>query len=199
MIADPARYAQLRSAAVRLGYWHPAQPLEPARPYDLFLFGVRGPAPAASDRFDDTVGVAWCDELGHAHVEEWAATTDPGLAAVEAPSNPAGVATLCPGQLRRVWVRGLHHGLYPCLVPVPGAVMPVWRGKDREHVWLDARGIQLHHAGEASTRVGRWSEGCQVLQRAGDLLRLLALLDEQRKRGLGDVLTFTLFTSDQVR
>lgn len=198
MTSEPARYATVRAAALRLGYWHPAQHLQPARPFDLYLYGVRGNGLPTSDRFDDLVGVAWCDDLGHAHVEEWPATTDPGAAAVEKPTNPAGCATLCPGQLRRVWVRGLHHGAYPCLVPVPGAVMPVYRGKDREHVWLDARNIQLHHAGEASTRVGRWSEGCCVLQRARDLTRLLTLLEEQRRRGLGDVLTYTLFTADQL-
>lgn len=165
----------------------------PQKPFDLFLFGIRSAAPSDSNLFDDTIGVAYVNGSGVPTVERWPATTDPGRKSMADP----WCATVIPHQLRKVWTRGQHHpgtpGAYDCLVPTVGAVIPVWRGKDRSKVFFDSSGIQLHHAGASSVLVDGWSAGCQVLQHADDLTRLLWLYDEQvRRLGLRYV-SYTLF------
>lgn len=183
-------FAALRTACARKGYafW-------PAKAYDLFLFGVR--TAEKTNLFDDQVGCAYVDGTGREVVEVWPATTDPGL--------PIGVreATMVPGQHRRIWTRGVHHpntpGAYFCLVPVVGAVIPVYRGPtDRTTVYRDSVGVQMHHAGAASTKVDGWSEGCQVLQRTPDLDRVLWLYDQQVAHGHGTTVSYTLFLTSEI-
>jgi len=191
-------YATLRAAALPRGFWFPG-----LSAWDLFVYGIRSSAPPASDRFDDRIGVAYVDGRGAPQVEEWPATTDPGAAALAHASNPDGCATLIPGQYRRCWTTGEHHpgtpGAYPCLVPSPDwRAFPVWRGTDRVTIHRDGLAIQLHHAGAASVRVGSWSEGCQVLQRAQDLSRLLELVRAQDQAGLGHLVSYALFGPGQI-
>ena len=196
---NPSRFAAVLTAAERLHYWHPASRSSGARPYDLFIYGVRAPA-TSTNLFDDAIGVAYVDARGAPVVEEWPATTDPGRAALDHPTREAGTATVVPGQYRGLWARGVHHpgttGAYPCLVPV-GPSPPVWRGSDRSRVYLDAEGIQLHRAagpGRAPpARVDWYSAGCQVLRDDAALQRVLALVAEQEARGLGRTVTYTLF------
>lgn len=196
MPVDPALFASLRAAAERRGYWHPASRTGRGAAYDLFVAGVRAPA-TSSNLFDDLVLVAYTDDLGAPRVERFAATTDPGRAALDHPQHPGGTATVVPGQVRRCWAPGLHRGRYRALVHQRGVVIPVWRGSDRATVHLDAAGINLHHASGAA-RVDWYSAGCQVVQRPSSLARILELVDIQAVRGHGSTVSYTLFGPGEV-
>lgn len=181
----------VRAEASRFGYTFWPSPGPTARKFDLFVFGIRGSA-IGTNLFDDAVGVAYIDEAGLPVGELFRATTDPGRASLDHPQNVHGTATVIPGQYRRVWTDGMHHGKYRCLTQKPDAVIPVWRGTDRSREWSDAAGIQLHHAFGAS-RVDWYSAGCQVFQVEASLSRMLWLYDQQVSHGHGKDISYTLF------
>lgn len=164
--------------------------------YDLNLVGVRS-ADRVPHHFDDTIHCALRVGNGWAHYE-WPATTDPGVAHLRNPINPAGTAILQAGQHRSAFKLGTHKG-YAALVQA--APLPVYRDRDRDDVaetegdvdwgWF---GINLHRARASGTSsvVDRWSAGCQVLADSRDLELLLHLVREQERRGLGATVTYTL-------
>lgn len=181
----------IRDECERLGYaFWPS-----TKPFDLFLFGVRN-RELDTNAFDDTIGCAYISAAGVATVERFPATTDPGKRSMEHPTRPAGCATVIPRQNRKLWTKGYHRGTYECLVPVRGAVVPVWRGYDRTKVYFDADGIQLHHAGDDSKVVDGWSAGCQVVQKIADFGRIMWLYDEQVRRLGIRYVSYTLFDVD---
>lgn len=185
----PDRYQLIRSAARLHGYsfWC-------ARPYDLFLFGIRNKV--ETNLFDDVVGCAYFDDERQPVVETWKATTDPGRKSLDNPTREAGTATVALGQWRRIWTRGMHRGKYSCLVPAEGAVIPVYRGHDYSKIYTDSAGIQLHHANKAA-RVDWYSAGCLVLWDPTDLSRALALYDLQKTRLGFDRVSLTMFSVEQ--
>lgn len=182
-------FAELEAACKRSDYaWWPR------KPYDLFTFGVRAKADE-TNLFDDRVGMAFVDSRGAPCVEHWKATTDPGRKSMDHPTREAGTATVVPGQVRRCWTKGLHHGKYPCLDQKLGVVIPVWRGNNRRKVWDDAAHIQLHHAFGA-TRVDWYSAGCFVTEAEADLQRALVLYGYQVAHGHGVDVSLTLWDAE---
>ena len=172
--------------------------------WNLNLFGVR--RLARPNTFDDSIGVAYEDGVGRRLVELWEATTDPGTYWLEHPMNVNGTAVLAVGCHRSLWQLGMHGGPtgYAALVQVSACA--VWRDSDRDTVVdpeprvLDTGlfGINLHRASASgtSTTVDRWSAGCQVLRRPGDLDRVLELVRTQQLAGKGSRVTYTLFDDD---
>ena len=140
--------------------------------YDLNFFGIRSKN-RKSDSFDDLLGCAYREADGAGWtIDYWTATTDPGRYYLENPANPAGTAIMAPGQYRGAYAIGKHRGKYDCLRQVKP--VRIFRDDNRDDV-LDfdnptqgVFGLNIHasrqdaHGDAVSTKVGRWSAGCQV-------------------------------------
>ena len=116
------------------------------------------------------------------------ATTSPGTFWLNNPSRVSGTARLKPGFYKRCWVLGTHKGQYQALVQSNEALFVVQRDNDKNDLFNeqaesfnDASGINLHHAGESSTKVDKWSAGCQVIARMEDWNDLMSDILLSRK------------------
>lgn len=166
--------------------------------FHLNLFGIRSPNPK-SNSFDDTMGCAYTDK-GLWKVHYWPITTDPGTYYLEHPMNVAGTAILMPGQYH-AWKIDLHGGKYEALCQRAASVK-VWRDSNKDDV-LDHDvgseatgyfGINLHRSSTSgeSTRVNKWSAGCQVHARLDGFNEMMQLAHKQRDLLGIDVFSYTL-------
>lgn len=153
--------------------------------------------PGTLDAFDDYLLVAFRDASRVPQITVYRCTADPGKPSVEHPRRRDGTAQLIFGQHRGAFKIGKHKGAYECLVAE--RELPVLRYTTAEAFRMGAgapstsASIQIHHAGhKAPDRVGPWSEGCVVLQRAEDLEALLGLCRAQIASELGDRFTLTV-------
>jgi len=178
------------------------------RAWDLNLIGLRGLSTQA-DAYDDAIGCVYHD--GTTWRSTWhRASTDPGAPILAAPVRAAGAATLAAGQHRGSHRVGVHHGATARPALVATGSLPVWRDANRDQT-LDAviayrqgrpwptsagLGINIHSGG--GSRVGKWSEGCQVTA-AGQapIDGLIGLVNEQARRGLGSTVSYTLIDRSQ--
>ena len=137
----------------------------------------------------------------------WAATTDPGLKLLKAPSNIAGTAILVPGQYKGVYKKDLHNGKYYAVCQRLGPVQ-VYRDNNKDNK-LDMNpdsiqsgyfGINIHRASawNISEVIGGNSAGCQVFKSYKDFDVFMKLVDEAIKR-YGNKFTYTLITSNDIR
>ncbi len=138
--------------------------------HDLNLFGIRNTGSRAN-AFDDWIGLFyWYD--GVWNMFAFPGTTDPGTYYRENPMNVRGTAIMKPGQYRGVYKVGRHKG-YKALQQI--GKITVYRDNDKdaeldttgadEHSGLHAVNIHRASRHRASTRVDKWSAGCQVMQR----------------------------------
>ena len=153
------------------------------------LVGVRA-VPGIQNRFDDEFHIAWF-ENDHWQHKVYACTTDPGTYWLENPLRVEGAAVLEPGQYRDVYTFDLHQGRNETLCQ-RGGVVVVRRGAST----LDTgwHGINIHHAGEDSTAVNKWSAGCTVFRRKEDWKHAMAVC----KASGDEVFTYTLLLSTDV-
>ena len=166
---------QIESTVIRKGYKWFADSAN--KGFDVNIIGVRNNAPSIADKvtnvFDDHVTISFKDENGVKQFYCWAATTDPGKKGVQQFHNKKGVARLVPGQYRGVWKIDKHQGKYDALCQRLGNVT-VYRDANRDLVFEETKtdtglfGINIHKAGQDSTWVENWSEGCQVFKRVKD-------------------------------
>jgi hypothetical protein len=146
--------------------------LNDKKPFNLNIVGIRS-NDKTPNIFNDLLNVFWC--YGNKwHEKHYKITTDPGLYWLKNPENVNGTAILKPGRYKELWQIGLHQGRYEALVQVNPCT--VIRDYDRDNV-LDYNsgreetgifGINLHHAGENSQLVDKWSGGCQVFANLKD-------------------------------
>ena len=143
--------------------------------YDVNIIGVRNSDTKGrvTNAFDDLMTIAYKCEEGAWHYHEFACTTDPGTHWVEHPMMEIGVAILKPGQYRGSHKIRLHGGKYTALGQKKDVT--VYRDANRDNNYdLDENntttglfGINIHRstskAGRKSTRVDKWSAGCQVI------------------------------------
>lgn len=187
--------------------------------YNLNIIGVRNlidAVPSKSnpniltnvqrDKFDDALIVTLkINGVWKRYV--WAATTDPGVKYLKAPTNANGVAILVPGQYKGVYKKDLHNGKYYAVCQRLGNVK-VYRDSNKDNV-LDMNpekiqtgsfGINIHRAisGIVSSVIGGYSAGCQVFQSNSEFDTFMGLVDEAIKR-YGNRFTYTLLTSENLR
>jgi len=168
-----------------------------SRPYELNIVGVRA-ATNIPDAFDDTIYVFWNNGT-HWQLDNYPATTDPGMHYLKQPLNNIGTAILKPGQYVNSYAVGLHRGLYSALVQrAPVTVIRDFNKDGR----LDFRsgkeengmfGINIHRAAESGTTkfVSGHSAGCQVFANASDFAVFMQLCS-QHKKLYGNKFTYTL-------
>lgn len=143
---------------------------KPGRALDVNIIGVRT-IPGTPNKFDDWICLLWFDhQIDKWQLEAFHATTDPGTYWLENPGRVNGTAILVPGRYPKCWKLGMHKGEYPALVQAAPGVFKNWRDGDKDGlaeytgvVYTDVAGLNLHHAGQASTNVDKWSAACQVI------------------------------------
>lgn len=171
--------------------------------YNLNMICVRKNT-AVPDLFDDTYLMVY---EGHGKVKRVfhaPITADPGLYALQNPSNPKGTAILKPGQYRGAYAPGYHRG-YAAFVQVKPVT--VWRDGNKDNR-LDFGGredtgmfgINIHRTIKDSfaATVGRHSYGCQVIQADIDL-QYARELNRMQKRHVGTAaMTYTLIWESDI-
>ena len=168
--------------------------------HDLNLVGIRNSASSAN-QFDDWLCVFYrFDDIWNLFA--FPGTTDPGTFYREHPLNILGTAIMKPGQYRGAYKVGRHKG-YKALQQA-GSIT-VYRDNNRD-LELDTTGaleqqglhaINIHRANRvrASTRVEKWSAGCQVMQDP-DHFDFFMTLCERGAQKFGNSFTYTLLESD---
>lgn len=172
--------------------------------YDVNIVGVRNMSTGdkVTNVFDDFLTISY-KENGVWKFFCWNATTDPGKKGVMEFHNKKGVARLVPGQYRGVWMIDKHQGKYDALCQRKGNVS-VWRDSDKdlifENMLVDTGmfGINIHKAGQDSTWVENWSEGCQVFKRVKDFDAFISICKKAAKIH-GNSFSYTLLQSTDIK
>ena len=175
--------------------------------YDVNIVGVRNNAPTVYKKvtnvFDDYITITFKDEKGILQFYCWNATTDPGKKGVQQFHNKKGVARLVPGQYRTVWAVDKHQGKYDALCQRLGNVT-VWRDGNKDLIFDEVVtdtgmfGINIHKAGQDSTWVENWSEGCQVFKRVKDFDQFMSICKKAAKIH-GNKFSYTLIESTDIK
>ena len=170
--------------------------------FDVNIVGVRNASTGkkVTNVFDDVITVSYKDG-GVWKYLEWANTTDPGKKGVEQFHNKDGVARLVEGQYRGSHTIGLHQGKYEALRQQKP--LKVFRDANKDLVYDENKitegiyGINIHKAGQDSTWVENWSEGCQVFKRVKDFDEFMKIV-KKSKNIHGNSFTYTLINSADI-
>jgi hypothetical protein len=176
--------------------------------YDVNIVGVRNTSSSVYKKvtnvFDDCLTISFKDEIGGRwQFYCWMGTCDPGKKGVQQFHNKKGVARLVPGQYRGVWKIDLHQGKYSALCQRLGNVT-VWRDANRDLMFEETKtdtgmfGINIHKAGQDSTWVENWSEGCQVFKRVKDFDSFMSICKKAAKIH-GNKFSYTLLESSDIK
>lgn len=169
---------------------------------DVNIVGVRNASTGkkVTNVFDDVITVSYKDG-GIWKYLEWANTTDPGKKGVMEFHNKDGVARLVEGQYRGSHTIGLHQGKYEALKQLKP--LKVYRDADKDLEYDENKitegiyGINIHKAGQDSTWVENWSEGCQVFKRVKDFDVFMSIVKKAAKIH-GNAFTYTLINSGDI-
>ena len=165
--------SQIRNTVIAKGYkWFEDNA---NKSYDVNIVGVRNSSTGkkVTNLFDDVITISYKNDKGVWQYHEWMNTTEPGKKGVIEYHNPKGVARLIPGQYKGVWSIDKHQGKYEALCQRNGTVA-IFRDNNKDMTFDDITrdngmfGINIHKAGQDSTWVENWSEGCQVFKRVKD-------------------------------
>jgi len=176
--------------------------------YDVNIVGVRNSETngRVTNAFDDCMTISYKVE-GEWKFHCFPCTTDPGTHWVENILNDRGVAILKPGQYRGSHKLRLHQGKYLAL----GQKKPMSIYRDanldgqydliEESVREELIGINIHRAtsraGGKSSRVDKWSAGCQVIADNDDWHEFLDVCQSAREIH-GNSFSYTLLESKDI-
>ena len=177
--------------------------------YDVNIIGIRNDETQGrvTNAFDDTMTISYKNEDGEWQYHEFNCTTDPGTHWVENILNDRGVAILKPGQYRGSHKLRLHQGKYLALGQKKH--MKIYRDANldgqydliEESVKDELIGINIHRAtsraGNKSTRVDKWSAGCQVIADNDDWHQFLDICQIAREIH-GNSFSYTLLNSNDI-
>ena len=171
--------------------------------YDVNIVGVRNSSTGnkVTNVFDDVITISF-KENGEWKYFEWANTTEPGKKGVMEYHNAKGVARLVEGQYRGSHALGLHQGKYEALKQAKS--VKVYRDPNKDLTFDETTvdegifGINIHKAGQDSTWVENWSEGCQVFKRVKDFDEFMKIVKKAAKIH-GNSFTYTLIESADIK
>ena len=171
--------------------------------YDVNIVGVRNSSTGTkvTNVFDDNLTISF-KENGEWKFFIWAATTDPGKKGVMEFHNKDGVARLVPNQYRGSHTIRLHQGKYEALGQAKN--VKVYRDANKDLNYDENKiteglyGINIHKAGQDSTCVENWSEGCQVFKRVKDFDEFMKICKKAAKLH-GNSFTYTLIESKDIK
>ena len=177
--------------------------------YDVNIVGVRNSETKGrvTNAFDDCITISYKID-GEWHFHCYKCTTDPGTAYMENPIlENTGTAILKPGQYRGSHKIRLHQGKYLALGQKRDVT--VYRDNNRDDKYdLDESntttglfGINIHRAtarkGGTSTRVDKWSAGCQVIASNDDFHEFMDICQSAREIH-GNSFSYTLLESKDI-
>ena len=177
--------------------------------YDVNIIGIRNSKTKGrvTNAFDDTMTISYKNENGEWEYNEFACTTDPGSHWVKNVLNEKGVAILKPGQYRGSHKLRLHQGKYLALGQKKGVTVYRDNNFDANYDLDESKtdtglfGINIHRAtgkkGATSTRVDKWSAGCQVIADNDDWHYFLAICQAAEKIH-GNSFSYTLLESNDI-
>ena len=171
-------------------------------PYNLNLVGIRSADPAPNV-FNDQLWVFWKNKAGKWDINIYRITTDPGLYWLKNPMNQNGTGILKPGQYRNLWQIGTHNGKYEALVQAKPCTLIRDYNRDNKLDYTSGReetglfGVNLHHAGEDSTTVDKFSAACQVFARLREFNEFMILARKARDFW-GNSFTYTLMEENEI-
>ena len=177
--------------------------------YDVNIVGIRNSETKGrvTNAFDDKITISYKVD-GEWKFHCFGCTTDPGTAYMENPIlENTGTAILKPGQYRGSHKLRLHQGKYLALGQKKEVT--VYRDNNRDDNYdLDESstttglfGINIHRAtarkGGKSTRVDKWSAGCQVIADNDDWYEFLDICQAAREIH-GNSFSYTLIESRDI-
>lgn len=170
--------------------------------YNVNVIGIRNSTPGnkVTNVFDDWLTLSY-KENGVWKFFIWNATTDPGKAPMLKGNNGTGTARVVPGQYSGSHMIRLHQGKYEALGQK--ANIKVYRDADKDleydtdKITEGIYGINIHKAGQDSTWVDTWSEGCQVFKRVKDFDAFMKICKQAAKLH-GNSFTYTLIESKDI-
>ena len=176
--------------------------------YDVNIVGVRNSETKGrvTNAFDDCITISYKVD-GEWQFHCIPCTTDPGSHWVKNILNEKGVAILKPNQYRGSHKLRLHQGKYLALGQKKDVT--VYRDNNRDGNYdLDESktdtglfGINIHRAtgraGNKSTRVDKWSAGCQVIADNDDWHQFLDICQTAREIH-GNSFSYTLLNSNDI-
>jgi|TARA_R100000329_G_scaffold822_2_gene1580 hypothetical protein len=176
--------------------------------YDVNIVGIRNSETGdeVTNKFDDKITISY-KVNGEWKFHCYDCTTDPGRYWVENIMRKEGVAALKEGQYRRSHKIRLHAGKYPAL----GQQNPVTVYRDAnkdgcydlsdDNTQTGLYGINIHRAtareGKKSTKVDKWSAGCQVIAANKDWKEFMDICYKAREIW-GNNFTYTLIESKDI-
>ena len=178
--------------------------------YDVNIIGIRNDETKGrvTNAFDDTITISYKNEDGEWQYHEFDCTTDPGSAYMDNPIlENTGCAILKPNQYRGSHKIRLHGGKYTALGQKKDVT--VYRDNDRDGNYdlnesktdTGLFGINIHRAtsraGNKSTRVDKWSAGCQVIADNDDWHQFLDVCQIAREIH-GNSFSYTLLNSNDI-
>jgi hypothetical protein len=177
--------------------------------YDVNIVGIRNNETQGrvTNAFDDLITISYKTEDGEWQYHEYNCTTDPGTHWVENILNDRGVAILKPGQYRGSHKIRKHQGKYLALGQKKH--MKIYRDANldgvydliEESVKDELIGINIHRAtsraGGKSSRVDKWSAGCQVIADNDDWHEFLDICQSAREIH-GNSFSYTLLESKDI-
>lgn len=173
------------------------------QPYNLNIIGIRNHN-SQPNTFDDHIVLLW--QYKHQwNIRLYPATTDPGTYHLTNPASVTGTAILKEGQYLRSFQLGLHQGRYKALVQcLPVTVI---RDPNRDtnpdfdtpYEERGIFGINIHRASPTatSTRVDKWSAGCQVIANHAHYDEFISLCSQSAKYW-GKLFSYTLINSNDL-
>ena len=176
--------------------------------YNLNIVGIRNSATGTevTNKFDDKITLSFkCDGQWEFYIYD--CTTDPGRYWVENIMRKEGVAVLKEGQYRGSHIIRLHQGRYEALGQDRNVTVYRDNNKDGKYD-LDPNntqtglfGINIHRAtarpGRTSTRVDKWSAGCQVIANNDDWHEVMDICRVAKDKW-GNRFTYTLIESKDI-
>ena len=177
--------------------------------YDVNIVGVRNSETKGrvTNAFDDCITISYKID-GEWQFHCFQCTTDPGSAYMDNPIlENTGCAILKPNQYRGSHKLDLHQGKYLALRQKSNVT--VYRDNNRNDKYdLDESktdtglfGINIHRAtgraGKKSTRVDKWSAGCQVIADNDDWHTFLDICQAAREIH-GNSFSYTLLESKDI-
>ena len=173
--------------------------------YDVNIIGIRNSKTKGrvTNAFDDTLTISYKID-GEWQYHEFNCTTDPGSHWVENILNEKGVAILRPDQYRGSHKLDLHQGKYLALRQKSNVTVYRDNNRDAKYDLNESKtetgifGINIHRAtgraGGKSTRVDKWSAGCQVIADNDDWHTFLDICQTSREI-YGNSFSYTLIES----
>ena len=173
--------------------------------YDVNIVGVRNSETKGkvTKAFDDCITISYKVE-GEWQFHCFPCTTDPGSHWVENILNEKGVAILKPNQYRGSHKLRLHAGKYLALGQKKDVTVYRDNNRDGNYDLNESKtdtglfGINIHRAtgrsGGKSTRVDKWSAGCQVIADNDDWHQFLDICQTAREVH-GNSFSYTLLES----